>query len=73
MEARSSSAPSLEDRRRLEVRRETPASCGLVEATEEDGDDALGTAALPPQPLPPRVNYFAKLIFCFPRPIAKCH
>jgi hypothetical protein len=24
-----------------------------VEATEEDGDDALGTAALPPQPLPP--------------------
>ena len=53
MEARSSSAPPLEDRRRLQVRRETPASGGLVEATEEDGDDALGTAALPPQPLPP--------------------
>ena len=50
--------PPLEDRRRLQVRRETPASCGLVEATEEDGDDALGIAALPPQPLPPPADVF---------------
>jgi hypothetical protein len=53
MEARSSSAAPLEGRRRFEVRRMSPLSCGLEEGTGASGDDAPGTGALPPRPLAP--------------------